>query len=112
MSHLRVFGCMAYTHVPEGERRKQHNKSKRMRFVGYSLTSKGFRLFDETNRKLYIRRDVEFNENDFGQTKVMTTKPDLKGEETKAECCHNYRRWRTRRRDEEIRRHPASTTTV
>ena len=33
VSHLRVFGCMAYAHVPEGERRKLDNKSKRMRFV-------------------------------------------------------------------------------
>ena len=83
MSHFRVFGCMAYAHVPEGERRKLANKSKKMRFVAYSLTSKGYRLFDETNRKLYIRGDVEFNENYFGQTKVMTTEPDQKGEETK-----------------------------
>ena len=83
VSHLRVFGCMAYAHVPEGERRKLDSKSKRMRFVGYSLTSKGYRLFDETNRKLYIRRDVEFNENNFGQTKVITTEPDQNGEETK-----------------------------
>ena len=74
---------MAYAHVPEGERRKLDSKSNRMRFVGYSLTSKGYRLFDETNRKLYIRRDVEFNENNFGQTKVMTTEPDQNGEETK-----------------------------
>ena len=57
--------------------------SKKMRFVGYSLTSKGFRLFDETNRKLYIRRDVEFNENDFGQKQALTTEPDQKGEDVK-----------------------------
>ena len=49
-----------------------------MHFVGYSLTSKGYRLFDETNRKLHIRRDVEFNESDFGQKSAMTTEPDLK----------------------------------
>ena len=28
VSHLRVFGCVAYAHVPEGERRKLDNKSK------------------------------------------------------------------------------------
>ena len=70
VSHFRVFGCMAYAHVPDCERRKLDAKSKKMRFVGYSLTSKGYRLFDETNRKLYIRRDVEFNESDFGQKSV------------------------------------------
>ena len=66
-SHLRVFGCMAYAYIPDSERRKLDKKSRKMCFVGYSLTSKGYRLFDETNQKMYIRRDMEFNENDFGQ---------------------------------------------
>ena len=55
VSHFRVFGCMAYAHVPDCERRKLDTKSKKMRFVGYSLTSKGYRLIDETNQKLYVR---------------------------------------------------------
>ena len=38
MIHFRVFGCMAYTHVPDCERRKLDTKSKKMHFVGYSLT--------------------------------------------------------------------------
>ena len=74
---------MAYTHVPDCERRKLDTKSKKMRFVGYSLTSKGYRLFDETNRKLYIRKDVEFNESDFGQKSAITTEPDQKSIEMK-----------------------------
>lgn len=49
MGHLRVFGCMAYAHVPDSERQKLDKKSKKMRFVGYSLTSKGYHLFDGTN---------------------------------------------------------------
>ena len=83
VSHFRVFGCMAYALVPDCERRKLDTKSKKMRFVGYSLTSKGYRLFDETNQKLYIRRDVEFNESDFGQKSAMTTEPDQKSMELK-----------------------------
>ena len=83
VSHLRVFGCMAYAHVPDSERRKLDKKSKKMRFVGYSLASKGYHLLDETNRKMYIRRDVEFNENDFGQKQTMTTEPDPRCEEAK-----------------------------
>ena len=81
VGHLRVFGCMAYAHEPDSERRKLDKKSRKMRFVGYSLTSKGYRLFDEKNRKMYIRRDVEFNENGFGQKRAMTTEPDPRCEE-------------------------------
>ena len=66
MGHLRVFGCMAYVHVPDGEQRKLDNKSKKMRSVGYNLTLRGYRLFDKMNRKLHIGRDVELHENDFG----------------------------------------------
>ena len=83
MSHFRVFGCMAYAHVPDCEWRKLDTKSKKMRFVGYSLTSKGYHLFDEMNQKLYIRRDVEFNESDFGQISAITTEPDPKSKEVK-----------------------------
>lgn len=72
---------MAYAHVPDSERRKLDKKSRKMRFVGYSLTSKRYLLFDETNRKMYIRRDVEFNENDFGQKRAMTTMSDPRCEE-------------------------------
>ncbi|CAB3981610.1 Hypothetical predicted protein, partial [Paramuricea clavata] len=34
-----------------------------------------YRLFDEIKRKMVVRRDVEFNENDFGdKDEMMTTK--------------------------------------
>ena len=82
VSYFRVFGCLAYAHVPDCEQRKLDTKSKKMRFVGYSLTSKGYRLFNETNQKLYIRRDVEFNESDFGQTNYRA-RPDQKSVEVK-----------------------------
>ena len=83
VNHFRVFGWMAYAHVPDCERRKLDTKSKKMRFVGYSLTSKGYRLFYEANQKLCIRRDVEFNESDFGQKSAITTEPDQKSMEVK-----------------------------
>ena len=41
----------------------------RLRLVGYDLRSKGYRLIDE-NGKLYKRRDVIFNENDFGHCDI------------------------------------------
>lgn len=76
LSHLKVFGCMAYAHVPGSERGKLDKKSVKLRFVGYA-DGKGYRLFDEDTRKFVVRRDVVFNEADFGQTE-STTEDDNK----------------------------------
>ena len=69
ISHLKVFGCMAYAHVPESQRNKLDKKAVKLRFVGYSIQSKGYRLLDERTSKVYIRRDVIFNEHEFGHKK-------------------------------------------
>lgn len=65
ISHLKVFGCTAYSHIPPAERKKLDQKAKRMVFVGYSKNPKGYRLFDVTNERVITRRDVAFNEIDF-----------------------------------------------
>lgn len=62
---MRVFGCVAYAHVPEIERRKLDKKAVKLRFVGYANNAKGYRLFNEEKKRILIRRDVIFNESDF-----------------------------------------------
>ena len=47
VSHLKVFGCVDYAHIPDAERRKLDKKAEKLRFVGYSRKSKGYRLFNE-----------------------------------------------------------------
>ena len=46
ISHLKVFGCAAYSLVPSTERRKLDKKARRMCFIGYSKNPKGYRLID------------------------------------------------------------------
>ena len=82
VSNFRVFGCTAYAHVPDSSRQKLDQKAVKMRFVGYSLTQKGYRLYDENKRKIFIRRDVTFNETDFGDTNRV----QLEVEEEDDEC--------------------------
>ena len=67
LEHLRVFGCAAYAHVPDAQRQKLDKKAKKFRFVGYSIQSKGYRLFDECTKRVFVRKDVVFNESDFGE---------------------------------------------
>jgi hypothetical protein len=35
ISHLKVFGFIAYSHVPNKLRKKSYNKSKKNIFIGY-----------------------------------------------------------------------------
>ena len=66
LSHLKVFGCMAYAYIPDIHRNgKLSKKAEKLRFVGYSLQTKGYRLINEDTGKVVISRDVIFNESDF-----------------------------------------------
>ena len=57
---------MAYAYISDANRKgKLSKKAEKLRFVGYSLQTKGYRLIDEGTLKVTIRRDVIFNESDF-----------------------------------------------
>lgn len=44
VSHLRIFGSRTFVHIPESLRKKLDPKSREGIFVGYSETSKAFRV--------------------------------------------------------------------
>ncbi|KAL0451614.1 UNVERIFIED_CONTAM: Retrovirus-related Pol polyprotein from transposon TNT 1-94 [Sesamum latifolium] len=62
VTHLRVFGSIAYTHIPHQKRTKLDDKSARYVFIGYDQNSKGYKLYNPSNGKIEISRDVEFDE--------------------------------------------------
>lgn len=68
VAHLKVFGCIAYAHVPDEQRKKLDGKAVKLRFVGYSGEQKGYRLLDDASDRLEIKYDVVFNEDDFGKS--------------------------------------------
>ena len=63
VSHLRIFGSIAYKHVPEQERTKLDDRSEKLVFIGYDGKSKGYKLYDPVNRKIVVSRDVMFDED-------------------------------------------------
>ena len=79
LSTLKVFGCIGYAHIPDPQRRKLDDKAVKLRFIGYSRQTKGYRMIDDATKKVYIRRDVTFNELDFGRKEVTRTE-DQKAE--------------------------------
>jgi hypothetical protein len=62
VSHLRTFGCIAYTHIPSELRKKLDNRSEKCIFTRYSETSKVCRLYNPISKRLILIIDVKFQE--------------------------------------------------
>nr|GEZ72297.1 copia-type polyprotein [Tanacetum cinerariifolium] len=62
VSHLRIFGSIAYVHVPSQRRSKLDDRSEKHVFVGYDKQSKGYKLYNPVTKKAVVSRDVEFDE--------------------------------------------------
>ena len=60
--HLRVFGCLVYVHIPKEKRTKIDSSKKKGVFVGYSETSKAYRIYIPSQRQIEVSRDVTFHE--------------------------------------------------
>jgi hypothetical protein len=61
--HLRIFGCPVYVHVPKDKRSKLDPSGKKGIFVGYSETSKAYRVYIPGHRQIETSRDVTFDED-------------------------------------------------
>ena len=73
LSHLKVFGCLAYVHVPDELRSKMDPKVEKCVFIGYSLEQKGYCCYNPVTRQIKVSRDVVFDELNswYGGKKVM-----------------------------------------
>ena len=64
VSHLKFFGCVTYAHVPNELRKKLDKKGQKCIFFGYSEDTKAYKMHHPVTRKLIIRHDVQFVENE------------------------------------------------
>ena len=74
VGHLRIFGCAAYRHVMDDERKKLDPKTEKCVFLGYSENRKGYRLFDTRRQKAIHSHDVVFDETVSGLKDVKENK--------------------------------------
>ena len=58
---LRIFGCTAFPHVPKDERKKLNSKAAKCIFLGYGSETKGYRLYDPKQRRVFHSRDIIFH---------------------------------------------------
>jgi len=64
VAHFRVFGCVAYAHIPDVKRIKLEDKSHKCVFLGVSEESKAYRLYDPESKQIITSRDVIFAEKE------------------------------------------------
>lgn len=63
ISHLKIFGCLVFIHVPDEKRKKLDPKAVEAMMVGYVEGSTScYQIWDPRARKLAISRDVTFEE--------------------------------------------------
>jgi hypothetical protein len=63
LGHLRVFGCVAYTHVAKERRGKLDETARRGIFVGYTPTTRQYRIFNPQKRTIELYTSVRFDES-------------------------------------------------
>jgi hypothetical protein len=62
VGHFRIFGCPVYIHVPKEKRTKLDPSGRKGTFLGYSESSKAYRIYIPGQRQIEVSRDVTFEE--------------------------------------------------
>lgn len=80
VSHIRVFGCLCHMRVPSQGMKKLDDRSVLVINLGREPGTKGYRLFCPEENKIYVSKDVVFeegkcwqwsNEREDGDTQVL-----------------------------------------
>jgi hypothetical protein len=62
VSHLKIFGCPVFIHIPKEKKNKLEPSGKKGIFVGHCEVSKAFRIYIPGHHHIEISRDVTFDE--------------------------------------------------
>ena len=70
MSYFKVFGCIAYVHIPDELSTKLVPKAKKCIF---HWEQKGYRCYNHVTREIKVSRDVVFDELSswYGEQKLI-----------------------------------------
>ncbi|MCO5608526.1 hypothetical protein L7F22_062737 [Adiantum nelumboides] len=60
VSHFKLFGCIAYVHVPNELRMKLDPTVEKCVFIGYFVEQKGYKCYNYITRRVRVSRDVVF----------------------------------------------------
>jgi hypothetical protein len=77
LTHLKVFGCDAYVHVPKENKSKLDKKTEKCIFSRYKDRLKGYKLWNPKTKKVVYSRDVIFREmKDVVKQEVLPNKEE------------------------------------
>lgn len=68
---LRVFGCKAFPCLRAYRANKLDRKSTSCTFLGYSVDNDAYLCLDPESHRMYVSRDVVFDELDFSQNRSL-----------------------------------------
>ena len=78
LTHLKLFGCDAYVHVPKENKSKLDKKDEKCICIVYKDGLKGYNLWNPITKKVVYSRDVVFREmKDFFKQEVLPSKEEL-----------------------------------
>lgn len=60
-SHLKVFDCISYIHIPFQKRHKLDDNGVKCIFVSYSAETSGYQFYNPMTNKLIINHDNIFD---------------------------------------------------
>ena len=60
LTHLRVFGCDAYVHIPKENKSKLDKNIEKCIFIGYKDGMKGYKIWSLGTKNVVYSRDVVF----------------------------------------------------
>jgi hypothetical protein len=63
VEHIRIFGCLTFSHVPSERRTKLEPTAQQGILVGYSEVSKAYRIYIPPFRRVVVSKDVRFEED-------------------------------------------------
>jgi hypothetical protein len=80
ISHMRVFGCIAYAMVLDKKRGKLDGKGKKCLFLGYCEGTKAYMLMCVQSKNIIKCRDVEFMEDNTSVGNDLEMRPSGRNE--------------------------------
>ncbi|CAB0040793.1 unnamed protein product [Trichogramma brassicae] len=77
LSHMKVFGTLAYAHIPKQFRKKFDGASEKTWLVGYEGDSSNYRLYKPSSRRVIVSRNVTFDERIFYRSAGKAVDPEM-----------------------------------